>query len=133
MKKLFYTFTVLLGLSTLFTTVSCIDNEPDRESYYVFTGKTVASRLTDGNDSEQFTEFVQVLERAHLLDLLSTYGDFTCFAPTNEAVQTYLKSKGFASIDDMPEAECDTLAWMHVLKAAYYISDNLYNKGFCNR
>lgn len=123
MKKLFYTLSVMLGLSSLFTIVSCIDNDPDRDAFRVFTGQTVSSYLTDGENKEDFTEFVQVLERAHMLDLLSTYGDFTCFAPTNEALQKYLKSKGFSSVDELPEAECDTLAWMHVLKAAYFITD----------
>lgn len=123
MKKLFYITMVLMGLSSVFTTVSCIDNDPDRDSYYTFTGKTVASYLTHPDANGQFSEFVAILERAELYDLLSTYGDFTCFAPTNEAVHAYLKSRNIPVVDSLKDAECDTLAWMHIMKSSYYMTD----------
>lgn len=123
MKKFVYFTSVMLGIFSLFTTVSCIDNDPDRKNYYTFTGQTIASNLQEDKHGFGFSKFIEVLERADLMDLLSTYGDFTCFAPTDEAIDQFLKEKGYATVDDMPKAECDTLAWMHVLKAAYFISD----------
>jgi len=124
MKKIFNLVMVLMGLSPLFTTISCIDNDPDQENFRTFTGQTVASYLTSEANEGEFSEFVQVLERADLLGLLKTYGDFTCFAPTNEAMQKYLAEHNFANVDAMEKAECDTLAWMHIINGkALYITD----------
>lgn len=122
MKKLFYILIGIMGLSTMLTTtVSCIDNDPTKESYYTFTGEMVTDYLENRN--EDFSEFIEVLKRAELWDLLSTYGEFTCFAPTNSAMDTYLKAHGYGTVDNMPDAECDTLAWMHILKAAYFTTE----------
>ena len=121
MKKLFYTLIGLLSLSTSWTTVSCIDDSVPQDAYYTFTGEMVTDYLVNRNDS--FSSFIDVLHRADLWDLLSTYGTFTCFAPTNSAIDNYLHKRNYASVSDMTDAECDTLAWMHILKVAYFTTD----------
>ncbi len=122
MKKILYTLIGLLGLGTAATTVtSCIDDSIPQDAYYTFTGEMVTDYLT--NNEEQFSEFIDVLHRAEMWDLLSTYGTFTCFAPTNEAINTWLRERNYASVSDMTDAECDTLAWMHLLKVAYFTTD----------
>ncbi len=110
-----------MSVSSMFTTVSCIDDDVAQDSYYTFTGEMVTDYLM--NREETFSDFINVLQRAKLWDLLSTYGSFTCFAPTNDAIRDYMKKRGFSSIDAVPDAECDTLAWMHLLKVAYYTTD----------
>lgn len=122
MKKLFnILLTGCLALTSVFTTVSCFPDEVAQESYYTFTGEMVTDWLN--NREENFSEFSEVLKKAELWDLLSTYGTFTCFAPTNEAINKYLQSRGYSSVSDMPKAECDTMAWMHLFKIAYYTTD----------
>ncbi len=113
-----------MGLCPLFTVVSCIDNDPVKDAYYTFTGQTVASYLTDGSNNGEFSDFVQILERAELMGLLKTYGEFTCFAPTNEAIQNYLKQHDLPNLDALQKEQCDTLAWMHLVNGqSIYISD----------
>lgn len=122
MKKLFYILAGLtMSISSMFTTVSCIDESVTQESYYTFTGEMVTDYLQ--NREENFSDFIEVLHRAQLWDLLSTYGTFTCFAPTDEAMKDFLNKRGFKRVADMPDAECDTLAWMHLLKVDYYTTD----------
>lgn len=99
----------------------CIDDDVAQESYYTFTGEMVTDYLE--NREETFSDFIEVLQRAELWDLLSTYGTFTCFAPTNDAIKDFLQRRQYASVAAMPKAECDTLAWMHLLKVAYFTTD----------
>ncbi len=122
MKKIFYTLCALLGLSSAWTVTSCIDDSIPQDAYYTFTGEMVTDYLQN-DTAQRFTEFVDVLQRAELWDLLSTYGTFTCFAPTNDAINDYLAKRDKASVDDLTDAECDTLAWMHLLKVAYFTTD----------
>lgn len=115
---------ILMGISPLCSLVSCIDNDPAKDAYYTFTGQTVTSYLTDESNDGEFSEFVEILDRADLLGLLKTYGEFTCFAPTNAAIKEYLEQHNYQSVKDMQDEQCDTLAWMHLVNGqAIYISD----------
>lgn len=71
------------------TLVSCVE-DPDESNLYTFTGETIEDFLV--NRSEQFSSFNYILRRVELDQLLSSYGQYTCFAPTNEAVATYIDS-----------------------------------------
>jgi uncharacterized surface protein with fasciclin (FAS1) repeats len=99
---------------------SCVDNDPILDNYYTFTGEMVSNFLT--NRSE-YSSFVEILERAHLIDELATYGEYTCLAPTNQAISEYLAEKGRSAIAELTDAECDTIARTHLLKGAFYTTD----------
>jgi len=121
MKKIFAFVTGLLAMSGLLGLNSCVDNDPMGDSYYTFTGEMVTDYLEHREGT--FSEFSDVLKRAQLWDLLSTYGEFTCFAPTNDAMEDYLRIKGVKTIEELDDASCDTLAWTHIIKAAYFTTD----------
>ena len=68
---------------------SCYDDGVEGDSYYVFVGQTIGDYLdADG----RYSEFSAILERAGMKGLMYAYGDYTCFAPTNEAVDRYVDS-----------------------------------------
>lgn len=119
MKKLFYTVLTVIAAAVGYT--SCIDDDVMGDSYYTFTGEMVTDYLEHRDGT--FSDFISVLKRAKLWDLLSTYGEFTCFAPTNDAIADYLRTNGLSSVDELADAMCDTLAWQHIIKAAYYTTD----------
>ena len=60
----------------------------DEGSRYTFTGHTVASFLEENEDT--FSSFIEILRRGGRLSLMKAYGEYTCFAPTNDAVAKYL-------------------------------------------
>ena len=99
--------------------VSCTD-EPDESNFYTFKGKMMSEYLY-GN--EQFSEFAALVERTGMMKLLATYGTYTCFSPTNEAIDTYLKKRGLNSINDLSDADCDTLVRTHLVDNVYATSD----------
>ncbi|MBR6263371.1 MAG: fasciclin domain-containing protein [Prevotella sp.] len=94
---------------------SCSD-EPDSENFYTFTGEMASDYL---KSREQYSEFAEIVDRAGLMDLLATYGHYTCFVPDNNAVNTYLKSRGMNSVSDLTTADCDTLARTHLVSNMY--------------
>jgi uncharacterized surface protein with fasciclin (FAS1) repeats len=71
-----------LLLSALVLNVSCSD-EPMEDNYYSVTGKMMSQYLTENED---FSEFAQIVTVAGLMDQHATYGNSTCFAPKNSAV-----------------------------------------------
>ena len=97
------------------TFVSCTDNEPPTESYYTFKGEMVSDYL---RNRPQFSMFKTIVERAGLMDQMSAYGTYTCFAPTNDAVTKFLNKRG-QTLDDLTFEDCDTLARTHLLSNMY--------------
>ncbi len=98
---------------------SCSD-DPDSDHFYTFTGEMMSDYL---RAREQFSEFSAIVERAGLMDLLSTYGAYTCFPPNNEAVEAFLKGRGLSSIDQLSKADCDTIARTHIMQNIYSTYD----------
>ena len=109
---------VLMGLAALMATgsmTSCSD-EPDSQYFYTFTGEMMSDYISS---REQYSEFKTIIERADLMDLLSTYGRYTCFLPDNKAVDAYLKDRGLSSVADLSDADCDTIARTHLVQNMY--------------
>ena len=124
MKRLFnMRNTLLIGIAFLVSPIfvsSCSD-EPDADNFYTFTGEMVTDYLR--NRSDRYSNFIEVLQRAEVYDLLSTYGEFTCFAPTNNAMSTFLKQKGLTSVAQLSKEDCDTIAYTHLIKRTYFTTD----------
>ncbi len=119
MKKFKYCLMTALVACSLGMMTGCSD-EPDASNYYTFTGEMMSEYLK--NHSE-FSEFTAIVERADMMDLLSAYGHYTCFAPTNEAFERYYEKRGIRSIDDLTDADCDTIARTHLVGNMYATSE----------
>ena len=108
----------LMGFMGL--TLSSCSDEPDSENFYTFTGEMMSDYL---RGREQFSEFTEIVQRAGLMDLLSTYGHYTCFVPSNEAVNSYLQERGLSSLSQLTDADCDTIARTHLVANMYTTMD----------
>ena len=100
--------------------VSCSD-DPAAENYYTFTGEMVSDYLD--KRPELYSSFTQILHRSGLYGKMATYGSYTCFAPTNDAVATYLAQHGLSSVDQLTKEECDTISWSHIITKAFFTPD----------
>ena len=107
-------------LSVMLLTVSCSD-EPGDENYYSFKGQMMSQYLMDNSE---FSEFAQIVTRAGLMDQLASYGNYTCFAPKNSAVDAYLAEKGL-TLDELlaDESRCDTIARTHLVGMGYTVNE----------
>ncbi len=102
------------------TMVSCSD-DPDSSNYYTFTGEMVSDYLD--NRPELYSEFTEILHRSGMYGMMATYGTYTCFAPTNDAIDRYLKEHGYSSVAELPQEECDTLSWNHIIASTFFTTD----------
>lgn len=71
--------------------ISCNSDKMDDEAMYTFTGNTVASFC---ETTPELSDFYQMIDDCGATTLLSIYGHFTCFAPTNDAIARYCTEKG---------------------------------------
>lgn len=92
---------------------SCGDDVND-DSYYTFTGDTVASYC---GSSESYSVFSALLDDTGLGSLLSTYGHYTCFLPDDAAFTRYFATIGKQYADLTPD-EKKEIVFNHVIKSA---------------
>lgn len=113
--------------------LSCND-QPDTSNLYTFTGETIEDFLT--NRSEQFSDFNYILQRSGYDRIMSAYGSYTCFAPTNAAVMTYIDSlyndkenelehNGMTSnsLEGLTDSLCRDIAEFHLCNDAFETID----------
>lgn len=98
----------------------------DESNLYTFTGETIEDYLT--NRSERFSSFNYILKRIDYDKILSAYGTYTCFAPTDEAIKNYIDSlynddnKDFPhngmtapGLEGLSDSLCRDIALFHLL------------------
>lgn len=99
----------------------------DESNLYTFTGETIEDYLV--NNSDKFSNFNYILTRIGYDKILSAYGTYTCFAPTNEAVIAYIDSlyddqlnkelphNGMTarSLEGLTDSLCEDIALFHLL------------------
>ncbi|MBR6692189.1 MAG: fasciclin domain-containing protein [Bacteroidaceae bacterium] len=128
----------LLSICCLFT--SC-DDEIDGSSRFTFKGELISTHLE--NNPEKFSNFITILEKAKIgkkssgsvLKTLSTYGSYTCFAPTNEAVERFLEEEyarhlegertGITSpyVEELSDSMATVIAKNHIIEMGYLTTE----------
>lgn len=94
-SKVLMTTILVLSVSAF---TSCFDSDDVGDSYYTFVGETVASYLEENPGI--YSEFKAVLDTTDVFELLSTYGTFTVFAPTNEAMKAYYQDSSASTLQE---------------------------------
>ena len=113
----------------------------DEGSRYTFTGHTIASFLEEHEDV--YSNFIEILNRGGRLTLMKAYGQYTCFAPTNDAITRFLFEQDSiyraSLVDDNPndivwtgvtspelselsDSMCKVISQTHLLNAVYLTS-----------
>lgn len=106
---------------------SCTDDDDianGQGTFYSATKRTAAEII--GDDAERCSMFQQILEKANYYSLLSVYGNYTVFVPTNDAINDFIKTNGYSSFDALLQDvnRCDTIARTHIVKdGAYFTTD----------
>ncbi|WP_370476337.1 fasciclin domain-containing protein [Tamlana flava] len=112
MKKVFNLTNLLrLGLTVLVTIVvlNCTT-----QKYKESTDETL--NITEFlRANEEYSLFLEILEVTDYASFMNTYGTYTLFLPTNEAVTQLLSELGASSISDVPLEDLQELAKLHIL------------------
>ena len=120
-KQFFWAALLSCGMTVGIT--SCVDNDDDVPMNRYTAEKMTAAQFLTENES-RVGDFITLLKRTSYFAMLSTYGDYTVFAPNNEAFAKYMATNSYNSIDEIPLAVCDTLARTHIIKTkAYFTTD----------
>ncbi|MDO7171650.1 fasciclin domain-containing protein [Mariniflexile sp. AS56] len=88
---------VMLGM------IGCNDNL-DGTTFFTSDQMTIIHTLE--SQPETFSSYVEILKKTDFYNAFKSYGNYTCFAPTNEAVKAYIKEKfNVESVSEITNAE----------------------------
>ena len=87
-KHIVYIVSIVAMVSIVSINTSCV-KDPDESNLYTFKGKTIYDIICAHSD---LSSFRYILERADMDQLMSSYGQYTCFVPTNDAIEEYIDS-----------------------------------------
>lgn len=77
---------------------------------------------------EQFSEFIKLLDTTEVLGLLNAYGEYTLFAPDNNAMYEFYQSKGKSSLKGFTLDTLTKIAYDHIIKG-YEVPSNEFLDG----
>ena len=80
------------------------------------------------NDSlNRFTKLVEVINRAEYATELNTYGTYTLFAPTDSAIDAYLKEQNLTSVESLTKEQWQNVLKFHLLEES--LSSSTFTDG----
>lgn len=72
---------------------------------------------------KSMSTFLEIVDQTGFRGMIHAYGTYTCFIPTNEAIETYVKSMGKSSWKDIPEKELESMVKFHIVNDTLRTSD----------
>jgi len=117
-KQIMTGMVVLLSVIGIFSSCSSDDIGGNR---YTFTDKMMGQYLRDSTD---FSEFTALLDTTKVMGLLNSYGAYTCFAPSNEAMKKFYLSKGKKSLKGFTLDSLKLIAYDHIISGAVVMYSN---------
>lgn len=107
LRKYFLIMFALIGLMT-----SCNTDDIKNENYYTFTGETVASFC---KSKDNLSIFYRIINESNSYNMLSIYGHFTCFAPTDSAFNAYFAANNI-KYSDLTTEDKQTIINNHIIR-----------------
>ncbi|MDP4276658.1 MAG: fasciclin domain-containing protein [Bacteroidota bacterium] len=80
---------------------------------YTFKDETMAQYLK--SHPEEYSEFTRLLDTTGVMSLLYTYGEYTCFAPTNDAMYAFYKTRSKNGLSDFSMDTLKMIAYDHLI------------------
>lgn len=102
---------VCLSLLTVHGLTSCMDSDDVGESYRTFEGQMIADYLKANDNLSLFTEAMRL---TGTLTLLDSYGKYTAFIPTNEAMEQWLAKQG-TTMEQMDSTALREMVYYHFI------------------
>ncbi len=65
--------------------------------------------------NDEYSMFLEMLQITNYSSFMNTYGTYTLFLPSNNAVKSYLADIGAASVKDVPIPDLQELVKLHIL------------------
>ncbi|MBD1420477.1 fasciclin domain-containing protein [Sphingobacterium chuzhouense] len=115
-KKQIGRWSILIFLGWVLTWMSSCKDGFEDNTYTAYDETPIGLYLK--NNADEYSLWVQVLEKANLYNTLNLDAIYTHFAPINAGVERYLKTINLGSVNDMTEEQAAYLVRYHLIPHA---------------
>ncbi len=112
MKRTSNRLLILLAAAVMVLCNFCKD---DMDGKLFLTSDEVAIDEYILERDRSMTLFLDIVEKADMSGTIHARGTYTCFIPTNDAVNSYLQSEGKNSVSDLTAEECKRIVKYHMV------------------
>ena len=124
MKSYTYMKHKILYLFVAAAMLAACQDDLDNETFTISDEVPAATWLSSNDSTTMWTELLQYTDLYNTINLLDLDGPYTLFVPTDSAMQNYLNSKGFASVEDF--VSNDSLYAVTLVKYATIVAKKAY-------
>lgn len=117
MKKIIFKLAVLSAILT-----ACVDPYASDSTLIKDLNSLPAASYMENTDSLHVSLWVDLLKYTDLYNTLNLAADYTCFVPSNSALQNFLSKKGVSKVTDLAIEDAKILVKYHTIKGALYSS-----------
>lgn len=89
------------------------------DEYYKIPEDLIGTILDVLKEEGQYSQFIKAIELTEFDDVLGKTGNFTVFAPNDEAFGDFLTESGYGSLEEIPEEELKGIVFYHIVFWAY--------------
>lgn len=89
------------------------------DEYYKVPEDLIGTILDVLEEDGNYTRFIKAVELVDFDDVLGKTGNFTVFAPDDQAFSEFLNESGYSSLEEIPEEELRGIVYYHIVFWAY--------------
>lgn len=123
MKSICNKLISVFSLALVVIVAACSSDDINDDSYYTFSGETVASYC---ENNPEFSIFSKIIKESGEESLLSTYGHYTSFIPTDSAFEAYFRENK-TSYEALTDSDKRAIVFNHIIRS---VSTNYMTKDF---
>ena len=99
------------------------------DEYYKIPDDLIGTILDVLREDGNYTQFIKAVELVEFDDVLGKTGNFTVFAPDDQAFKAFFTESGYPTLEDIPEEELESIVYYHIMFWAYSKFMLLYGLG----
>ena len=103
--------------------------EKEFDKYYKVPDDLIGTILEVLEEDGNYSQFIQAVRLVEYDDVLGVTGNFTVFAPDDNAFAEFLAESGYAKLEDIPQEELEGIVYYHIVFWAYSKFMLLYGLG----
>ncbi len=119
----------IIGSTLLITSILFTSCEKKFDEYYKVPDDLIGTILKVLEEDGHYTQFIKAVEMVGYDDVIGVTGNFTVFAPDDEAFAEFFSEKGYRSLEDIPGEELKGIVYYHIVFWAYSKFMLLYGLG----
>ncbi|HEX2395142.1 MAG TPA: fasciclin domain-containing protein [Bacteroidales bacterium] len=103
--------------------------EKEFDKYYQVPDDLIGTILEVLEEDGNYTQFIEAIRLVHYDDVIGVTGNFTVFAPDDDAFAEFFAENGYTSLQDIPAEELEGIVYYHIVFWAYSRFMLLYGLG----